>query len=112
VYEFIVKCEICYYILQLYVRTFFLYSPMMAISIAETCSCRYSLQYTLCWWTIYFIVCKSKGLKISFYAYTNRRDAMLLFMINPVTNVNSRTSLKQITEKITIKIHKLQFWIW
>jgi hypothetical protein len=78
----------------------------MAISIAETCSCRYSLQYTLCWWTICFIDCKRKGLKIWFYVYTNRQDAMLVFMINPVTDVNSRTSLKQIT-KIPINIHKI-----
>jgi hypothetical protein len=37
VYEFIVKFEISYFILQLYVNTFYLilYTPMMAVNVAK-----------------------------------------------------------------------------
>ena len=46
-HENIVNSELSYYILQLYVNALYLlmYSPIMAINVAETCSCWYALQY-------------------------------------------------------------------
>jgi len=58
-----------YYILQLYAETcyFLLYILTMAISIAKTCSCWYSLQYMLCWQIICsFYWLKTKGGQTAF----------------------------------------------
>jgi hypothetical protein len=49
VHESIANSELSYYILQLCVNTlyFLTYSPIMAINVAETCSCFYAVQYTV-----------------------------------------------------------------
>jgi hypothetical protein len=55
--KFEISCCICSCISTFY---FLLYSPMMAINIAETSSCCYCLLYTLCWRNIclfYLIYC-------------------------------------------------------
>jgi hypothetical protein len=47
VYENVVNFEMSYRILQLFVKIlyFLMYSPIMAINVAESCSCWYGLQY-------------------------------------------------------------------
>jgi hypothetical protein len=47
VHENFVNFELSYYILQMFANIlyFLMYSPIMAINVAETCSCWYALQY-------------------------------------------------------------------